>query len=106
METLPDGRCAALLVGMAGRSHWSGSIEATPASAEIVFDLACRHSGAPQELGSRYRVLDGAEGRFLMEPRNSRLLRDVVSKELAIKPQELRGKAQTTRWTYFVSVRD
>src|SRR6187401_2284712 len=30
IETLPDGRRVALLVGKAGRGHWSASIETAP----------------------------------------------------------------------------
>jgi hypothetical protein len=57
VETLPGGRRAALLVGMAGRSHWSASVEAPPGEAAFVFDLACRHSARPAHLGSLYRLL-------------------------------------------------
>ena len=32
----------ALFVGMAGRSHWSMSVEAMPDEQRIVFDIACR----------------------------------------------------------------
>ena len=47
---------AALLVGMAGRSHWSASVEAGPRPAALVFDIACRHTQRPSAwLGSRYR---------------------------------------------------
>lgn len=45
----------ALLVGRAGRSHWSLSVEA--AAEAIVFDAACRVSEPPQWLGSTYRLL-------------------------------------------------
>ena len=35
IETLPDGRRVALLVGMAGRSHWSASIEAVASAPSL-----------------------------------------------------------------------
>src|SRR5437773_7625601 len=60
IEKLADGRSAALLVGMAGRSHWSASIETTVGALVLVFDVACRHSQAPKWLGSRYRRLSPA----------------------------------------------
>jgi hypothetical protein len=60
-EDLAGGGRAALLVGMAGRNHWSASIEADPAKAAITFDLACRVSDAPHRLGSRYTVAGGAD---------------------------------------------
>jgi hypothetical protein len=45
----------ALLVGRAGRSHWSLSIALDRASQTIDFDAACRTSDLPVWLGSTYR---------------------------------------------------
>ncbi|HUE74496.1 MAG TPA: hypothetical protein VMP01_26670 [Pirellulaceae bacterium] len=64
MEELADGRTAALLVGMAGRSHWSASVEfertsIKPPSFALMFQLACRYSTVPTSLGSTYRVASG-----------------------------------------------
>lgn len=50
----------ALLVGMAGRSHWSLSVEPDVEAAAVVFDAACRTAVGPGLLGSRYKVLAGA----------------------------------------------
>jgi hypothetical protein len=47
----------AWLIGRAGASHWSASVEAH-ADGSILFDVACRLREAPTWLGSRYRVLD------------------------------------------------
>lgn len=47
-------RRVALLVGMAGRSHWSMSVEATESPIGLVFDAACRLNELPQQLGSSY----------------------------------------------------
>lgn len=55
-ENRPDGSRLALLVGRAGRSHWSLSIEAAADSKRLVFDAACRVREAPQRLGSEYRL--------------------------------------------------
>ena len=52
-EERPRGPIA-LLIGMAGTSHWSVSVETDTARAEIVFDLACRMSQQPRFLGSSY----------------------------------------------------
>src|SRR5688572_22582104 len=57
LETRPDGRQVALLVGMAGGSHWSASIEALPNAGELAFDIACRHTKQPAQLGSQYQRL-------------------------------------------------
>lgn len=54
-ENRPDGSRLALLVGRAGRSHWSLSIEAAADSRRLVFDAACRVREAPLRLGSEYR---------------------------------------------------
>lgn len=50
------GGKVALLVGMAGRSHWSASVEADSGSGRLVFDIACRVTQEPAWLGSRYRL--------------------------------------------------
>lgn len=65
IETLADGRRAALLVGMAGRSHWSASIEPLADAAGLVFDIACRVGEARPRLASEYAIAvassDGAQ---------------------------------------------
>lgn len=53
-ELAPDRR-AALLLGMAGNSHWSLSVEAERSRPELIFDVACRVHRRPEQLGSRYR---------------------------------------------------
>lgn len=53
-EPRGDGQPVALLVGMAGKSHWSMSVEAEPAARCFVFDVACRLAAAPACLSSRY----------------------------------------------------
>ncbi len=42
IEQRDDGRTLALLVGMAGKSHWSASVEIDTVSQTVVFDVACR----------------------------------------------------------------
>lgn len=56
LEELQPGQPSALLLGMAGQSHWSQSVDADPATASLTFDVACRVQREPQWLGSRYRV--------------------------------------------------
>lgn len=60
LETNGRGQQVALLLGMAGRSHWSLSVEpeaASSPSAGFTFDVACRPAGVPGFLGSGYRTL-------------------------------------------------
>jgi hypothetical protein len=56
IETRPTKPPVALLMGMAGGSHWSASIEQHPAEQMLRFDIACRAGGEPKQLGSRYRI--------------------------------------------------
>jgi hypothetical protein len=59
-----DERDVALLVGRAGKSHWSASIgferlpgEGDEVSEQLVFDIACRVSAHPEALGSEYQLV-------------------------------------------------
>jgi hypothetical protein len=54
VEPREAGREVALLIGMAGSSHWSLSIDVDRVAGLIVFETACRCSSRPVELGSRY----------------------------------------------------
>ena len=60
-EERPRGPIA-LLIGMAGSSHWSVSVETDTARAEIVFDVACRMSQQPLFLGSTYFTTHAVAG--------------------------------------------
>ncbi|QDU29922.1 hypothetical protein ETAA8_50390 [Anatilimnocola aggregata] len=61
IETRPKKPPVALLMGMAGGSHWSASIEQQPAEQALRFDVACRVKGEPMNLGSRYRLAPRVE---------------------------------------------
>ena len=54
IEELTPGCRVALLVGMAGRNHWSASIVPVPEQAAIDFDIACRAANSVGPLGSAY----------------------------------------------------
>jgi hypothetical protein len=102
LQNLANGASAALLVGMAGRSHWSASIEAVPNRAELLFDIACRHSEWLGWLGSQYRLLSPTD-------RNCRIRGiecEVQQKpeSLLIQPASTTIPAQTARWRYGVSM--
>ncbi len=54
-----DQRRVAFLVGMAGRSHWSVSVEADGAARQLRFDVACRlPAGQRGLLSSSYDVIE------------------------------------------------
>jgi len=54
IEEIRPGVEVALLVGMAGKSHWSVSIEPLADKCGFVFDVACRLREAAGWLGSSY----------------------------------------------------
>lgn len=99
-ETLPDGRRVLFLVGRAGTSHWSASIEAALDPPRLIFDIACRHTQPPEQLGSAYVVaapaveltpLDG-----LASVQTQATLTQVIPTTIASR---LPG---TTRWKYCI----
>jgi hypothetical protein len=102
VETLHNGRRVALLVGMAGGSHWSASIEAVPNNAELIFDLACRHTRTPTWLGSRYRSLSDVTPKLIFRADG-----ETVSdqKGLTIKPASILNTASTTRWKFSIGLK-
>lgn len=51
----------ALLLGMAGRSHWSASIRISQPDLSIEFEVACRIKEPPAWLGSSYRTMVAVE---------------------------------------------
>ena len=62
LENRPGGVRIAMLVGMAGRSHWSMSVEADAERGRLIFDVACRVSEQPLWLGSSYDSLSAKTG--------------------------------------------
>jgi hypothetical protein len=120
-EDRPGGRRLALLVGMAGRSHWSASIELIPEVPVAVFDLACRIRLAPQSLGCRYEIapdvtVEAREtgvllaGRLLLVPDSAgpaAACLDWQGGQLSIRPQPTssgdpgsKGSPETVRWRF------
>jgi len=100
-ETLPDGRAALLLVGAAGRSHWSASIEAARDEAKLIFDLACRHGERPQRLGNEYLIAPAAKGILAIDLDDARTSGN--QKQLRIAPRNL-SESSTSRWKFSISL--
>ena len=59
-EDRPDGKRLALLVGMAGRSHWSLSVELDPVKQIVTCDVACRLHDQAEPLTSTYRIAESS----------------------------------------------
>ncbi len=59
LSELPSasGQRSILLVGRAGRSHWSASVETSLSPLAIHLDIACRLYESPQILCSSYRTM-------------------------------------------------
>ncbi len=58
VESRAGDRQLALLVGMAGRSHWSASVDLDPHTGSLTFDMACRVRAAECGwLGSSYLAI-------------------------------------------------
>jgi hypothetical protein len=102
-QTLTNSAQAALLVGMAGRSHWSASIEAVPNRPELIFDVACRHPDRPGYLGSQYRILVPAENAFDIHGLDSQIQQQ--PKSFLIQPQMTNAGSPTARWKYIIRLR-
>ena len=97
-ETLADGRAALLLVGAAGRGHWSASVEAANDQPRLVFDLACRVDAAKGWLGSRYRIHPSASARVVIEADDAEV--NWFDRSVNIMPRTI--EPPTMRWTYKV----
>jgi len=95
-----NGRDVALLVGMAGRSHWSLSVEAL--EDEIRFDAACRAHESPDWIGSRYAIRHPAAGLAVHADTGTRVV--TADDELRIQPEAVAGSL--IRWVYRVALCD
>jgi hypothetical protein len=106
-----DGRTLALLVGMAGKSHWSASIEIETREQEpttcVSFDVACRVRDCPPgPLRSAYRAADptaSAAGGLKIELSHrygpAELQHAGGESRVVAKPNADAGP-QTIRWDY------
>jgi len=107
-ETHLDQHAAAgpvlMLLGRAGTSHWSASVEL--AGSFAVFDCACRVKAAPQRLGQRYRLLFDAEVRS----RDGELAIDgeplALGERLLVRPVAPPGEQQPAEIEYLPAVRE
>ena len=59
VEQLRPETQVGLLVGMAGKSHWSMSVEPAGDLVAFIFDVACRSRGDVEQIGSRYLLHAG-----------------------------------------------
>ncbi len=111
IEDRRDGHRVALLVGMAGTSHWSVSIE--PAADEIGFivDVACRVKTRPRNLGSVYRAMavpaqvDNTQaivgGLVGVDAQGTESILEIAESDIVVRPSHVASEAPiTVRWQY------
>jgi hypothetical protein len=110
---------AVLLIGRAGRGHWSASIEVDHSQEAVLFDIACRSSGPIDWLGNRYRCPVGQAGATVAQPRvllvGSDLQLHVLEGEACVSEEDrmqvlsiapvwtASSRSQTIRWKYRIS---
>jgi hypothetical protein len=112
LHTEPGGRMFALLVGMAGASHWSASVEADPQRERFVFDVACRVKTEPAWLGSSYIVEEPLTGAPMplveiidADPTAAVITSDPTTGRITVRVANLPGPLpRTFRWKYAISV--
>jgi hypothetical protein len=98
IENHPQGPVA-LLVGMAGASYWSASIEALLSPSAIRFGIACRLKNEPHWLGSRYQLLtERLEELVSINYENARVA--LEGKMMVIEPVMLKPVNQ--RWSFLI----
>lgn len=101
VEERPTGRVI-LLVGMAGRTHWSAAVEVAADCKAITFDIATRVQVRPQRLGSAYH----REGKTLAEAPHDIVLRSTSTAKrqpLQIMPDVEAIVPGTIAWKYEIS---
>ncbi len=117
----------ALLVGLAGKSHWSAAVELFPEQSRLRWDVACRVAAGTQgRLGSSYlgkgrlQMLDSRIALFGEAQANAsglavrldrsvgpvRLVADRDHLEIVAEPDNCGTSAATVRWSYFIEALD
>ncbi len=120
-ENVGAGNKPVLLgVGMAGKAHWSATIEGDSLTEAIAMDIACRSAAIPEQLGSTYWVPEAWKAVLISEnsltlehSRGIKVTIDSIgntpivfeNQRIQIRPtidgtQHQRGK--TYRWRYLV----
>jgi hypothetical protein len=118
VETRADRQQMIMLVGMAGRSHWSMTVEADETRDRLIFDVACRVHERPDWLGSTYsmpmeNIRPGTISNLSVAAWCGEQLQDEITVQIddAIGnvriPASVNDKvaAQTVRWRYAIEVR-
>lgn len=104
LETLSGDRRVALLVGMAGTSHWSLSVEPAADGIAFIFDVACRVKSTPERLGSMYRRCGTGSSTGAIEADMAYCQVRVKDSGIEIAPNSVSNSMpHTARWKYRVA---
>ena len=102
IENRPPGGQVALLVGKAGSSHWSASVELDAAGSLVIFDVACRLRAEPGSLGSTYSMLSAQQS---VTPLEGAVLVELGQGKAVIRPTSAdRPAPRTDRWRYSIGL--
>jgi hypothetical protein len=96
------GERVALLLGMAGNSHWSASIVVPANQPKLIFDVACRHRAMPTWMGSQYEPGHGLDHRIEITGDFAMSLEGPQGAVIGIRPTALPQATGTTRWGYAI----
>lgn len=108
IEEIRPGVEVALLVGMAGKSHWSVSIEPQLDHPGFIFDVACRIAQSPTCLGSRYdlHASDATPVQLTgLDVGHAATQVDSGSARWTVAPDDNDKPGTTVRWKYSISLR-
>jgi hypothetical protein len=89
----------ALLVGMAGKSHWSLSVDIDAERGSIRFDVACRIADVAEQLRSSYRGPTAAAMDTPVVAGLGSTLRQ-LDDTWCIEPEAIDNPNATVRWMY------
>lgn len=104
IETRGESQVA-LLVGMAGKSHFSASVESFPGQCRLEFDVAARVHTTPKQIGSAYQMPEAS-----LLPPNCLQAADSQTQTVRkngiihIAPTLTEIGPPTLRWRYWVQV--
>ncbi len=99
VERRAGGEQVALLVGMAGSSYWSASVQ-LQISGKLTFDIACLVRATPRFLGSTYQSCSALSPQLRHEPDGTQIEFLPTQGQLVIRPTMLDQIPATLRWRY------
>ncbi len=98
-----------MLIGQAGKSHWSMSVSTGEDSLSVIFDIACRVRDVPEFLGSTYSQPREEDSSIEFRPSAaldaSTELDCSYNEQIALRPEDVSLPPATVRWGFEVGAR-